>query len=233
MSSKAANPKILVADDEPDVLQLVSMNLKNAGFNVLKAEDGMTALTLAREAAPALIVLDLMLPEMSGLEVCKILKREPGTAQIPIIMLTAKAEEVDRIVGLELGADDYLTKPFSPRELVLRVKSVMRRAQGAGETGDLLTLGPIRIDRARYEITVEGKPVEFTATEFKLLTLLIERRGRVQSRDTLLNEVWGYESAIDTRTVDTHVRRVREKLGKTADCIETVRGFGYRIAEQK
>ncbi len=233
MSSKAANPKILVADDEPDVLQLVSMNLKNAGFNVLKAEDGMTALTLAREAAPALIVLDLMLPEMSGLEVCKVLKREPGTALIPIIMLTAKAEEVDRIVGLELGADDYLTKPFSPRELVLRVKSVMRRAQGAGETGDLLTLGPIRIDRARYEITVEGKPVEFTATEFKLLTLLIERRGRVQSRDTLLNEVWGYESAIDTRTVDTHVRRVREKLGKTADCIETVRGFGYRIAEQK
>ncbi len=233
MNSKAANKKILVADDEPDVLQLVSMNLKNAGFNVLKAEDGMTALTLAREAAPALIVLDLMLPEMSGLEVCKVLKKEPGTAQIPIIMLTAKAEEVDRIVGLELGADDYLTKPFSPRELVLRVKSVMRRAQGAGETGDLLTLGPIRIDRARYEITVEGKPVEFTATEFKLLTLLIERRGRVQSRDTLLNDVWGYESAIDTRTVDTHVRRVREKLGKTADCIETVRGFGYRIAEQK
>jgi len=232
MSSKAANKKILVADDEPDVLQLVSLNLKNAGFNVLKAEDGMSALTQARESMPALIVLDLMLPEMSGLEVCKVLKKEPGTAQIPIIMLTAKGEEVDRIVGLELGADDYLTKPFSPRELVLRVKSVMRRAQGAGETGDLLTLGDIRIDRARYEITVVGKPVEFTATEFKLLTLLIERRGRVQSRDTLLNDVWGYESVIDTRTVDTHIRRLREKLGKAADCIETIRGFGYRVAER-
>ena len=232
MSSKAANKKILVADDEPDVLQLVSLNLKNAGFNVLKAEDGMSALTQARESMPALIVLDLMLPEMSGLEVCKVLKKEPATAQIPIIMLTAKGEEVDRIVGLELGADDYLTKPFSPRELVLRVKSVMRRAQGAGETGDLLTLGDIRIDRARYEITVTGKPVEFTATEFKLLTLLIERRGRVQSRDTLLNDVWGYESVIDTRTVDTHIRRLREKLGTAADCIETIRGFGYRVAER-
>jgi len=232
MSSKAANKKILVADDEPDVLQLVSLNLKNAGFNVLKAEDGMSALTQARESMPALIVLDLMLPEMSGLEVCKVLKKETATAQIPIIMLTAKGEEVDRIVGLELGADDYLTKPFSPRELVLRVKSVMRRAQGAGETGDLLTLGDIRIDRARYEITVTGKPVEFTATEFKLLTLLIERRGRVQSRDTLLNDVWGYESVIDTRTVDTHIRRLREKLGTAADCIETIRGFGYRVAER-
>ncbi len=231
MTSKAANKKILIADDEPDVLQLVSMNLKNAGFNVLKAEDGMSALTQARETLPALIVLDLMLPEMSGLEVCKVLKKENATAHIPIIMLTAKAEEVDRIVGLELGADDYLTKPFSPRELVLRVKSVMRRANGANESSDHLALGEIKIDRARYEISIAGKPVDFTATEFKLLTLLIERRGRVQSRDTLLNDVWGYESVIDTRTVDTHIRRLREKLGKSADCIETIRGFGYRIAD--
>ena len=232
MTSKAANKKILVADDEPDVLHLVSLNLKNAGFNVVKAEDGMKALTQARETQPALIVLDLMLPEMSGLEVCKVLKKEPGTSHIPIIMLTAKAEEVDRIVGLELGADDYLTKPFSPRELVLRVKSVMRRAAGATEASDHLTLGDIKIDRARYEVTISGKPVDFTATEFKLLTLLIERRGRVQSRDTLLNDVWGYETAIDTRTVDTHIRRLREKLGKAADCIETIRGFGYRVAER-
>jgi len=232
MSTKAANKKILVADDEPDVLHLVSMNLKNAGFNVIKAEDGLRALNLARETQPALIVLDLMLPEMSGLEVCKVLKKEPATAQIPIIMLTAKAEEVDRIVGLELGADDYLTKPFSPRELVLRVKSVMRRASGTTEIGEQLSLGDIRVDRSRFEITVAGKPVDFTATEFKLLTVLIERRGRVQSRDTLLNDVWGYESAIDTRTVDTHIRRLREKLGKSADSIETVRGFGYRIAER-
>jgi two-component system phosphate regulon response regulator PhoB len=231
MTSKAANKKILVADDEPDVLQLVSMNLKNAGFNVIKAEDGMSALTQARETLPALIVLDLMLPEMSGLEVCKVLKKEAATSQIPIIMLTAKAEEVDRIVGLELGADDYITKPFSPRELVLRVKSVMRRAAGASEPNDFLTLGEIRVDRSRYEVTVNAKRVEFTATEFKLLTVLMERRGRVQSRDTLLNDVWGYECAIDTRTVDTHIRRLREKLGKSADCIETIRGFGYRVAE--
>ncbi|MEA3209372.1 MAG: two-component system, OmpR family, response regulator [Chthoniobacter sp.] len=231
MSSKAANKRILVADDEPDVLQLVSINLKNAGFNVIKAVDGLSALTQARETLPSLIVLDLMLPEMSGLEVCKVLKKEPRTSQIPIIMLTAKAEEVDRIVGLELGADDYLTKPFSPRELVLRVKSVMRRAAGTTESTDHLTLGEIKVDRSRYEVKVKGKAIDFTATEFKLLTLLMERRGRVQSRDTLLNDVWGYESAIDTRTVDTHIRRLREKLGQAADCIETIRGFGYRIAE--
>ena len=231
MSTKAANKRVLVADDEPDVLQLVTSNLKNAGFNVLKAEDGVSALNQARETLPSLIVLDLMLPEMSGLEVCKVLKKEASTSQIPIIMLTAKAEEVDRIVGLELGADDYITKPFSPRELVLRVKSVIRRAAGASEVSDQLTLGDIRIDRARYEVSVSGVPVDFTATEFKLLTLLIERRGRVQSRDTLLNDVWGYESVIDTRTVDTHIRRLREKLRDSADCIETIRGFGYRVAE--
>ncbi|RYD60870.1 MAG: response regulator transcription factor, partial [Verrucomicrobiaceae bacterium] len=165
------------------------------------------------------------------LEVCKVLKKEPQTAQIPIIMLTAKAEEIDRIVGLELGADDYITKPFSPREMLLRVKSVLRRVNGAGEPVDQLSLGDIRIDRSRYEVLIQGKPIEFTATEFKLLALLIERRGRVQSRDVLLNDVWGYESVIDTRTVDTHIRRLREKLGNTADCIETIRGFGYRIIE--
>jgi len=231
MSSKAANKRILVADDEPDVLNLVALNLKTAGFNVVKAEDGLSALQQARETNPALIVLDLMLPEMSGLEVCKVLKKEPATAQIPIIMLTAKAEEVDRIVGLELGADDYMTKPFSPRELVLRVKSVMRRVLAAGEPADQLALGEIQVDRSRYEVLVKGRSVEFTATEFKLLALLMERRGRVQSRDTLLNDVWGYESLIDTRTVDTHIRRLREKLGEEADRIETIRGFGYRIVE--
>ncbi len=231
MSSKAANKRILVADDEPDVLNLVSTNLKNAGFNVIKATDGMVALSQARETLPALIILDLMLPEMSGLEVCKVLKKEPSTSLIPIIMLTAKAEEVDRIVGLELGADDYITKPFSPRELVLRVKSVMRRAAAATEPTDHLTLGEIVVDRSRYEVKVKGRAIDFTATEFKLLALLMERRGRVQSRDTLLNDVWGYESVIDTRTVDTHIRRLREKLGGSADCIETIRGFGYRIVE--
>jgi two-component system phosphate regulon response regulator PhoB len=231
MSSKAANKKILVADDELDVLNLVGMNLKSAGFNVLKAEDGPGALEQARSSLPALIVLDLMLPGMSGLEVCKVLKNEPATKLIPIIMLTAKAEEVDRIVGLELGADDYITKPFSPRELVLRVKSVIRRASSPGELEETMSIGEIQVDRARYEVRVKGKLIEMTATEFKLLVLLMERRGRVQSRDTLLNDVWGYESVIDTRTVDTHIRRLREKLGKAADCIETIRGFGYRIAE--
>lgn len=231
MTSKLANKRILVADDEPDVLSLVTLNLKNAGFVVLRAEDGLSALQQARDSAPALIVLDLMLPEMSGLEVCKMLRKESVTAQIPIIMLTAKAEEVDRIVGLELGADDYLTKPFSPRELVLRIKSVLRRVGAGTESDDVLNLGDIQLDRSRHEVQVKGRSIDFTATEFKLLAVLIERRGRVQSRDTLLNDVWGYESVIDTRTVDTHIRRLREKLGKASDCIETIRGFGYRIVE--
>ncbi len=231
MSTKPTSKRILVADDEPDVLQLVSNNLKFAGFQVLKAEDGLDALTQAREGAPSLIVLDLMLPEMSGLEVCKVLKREPMTSQIPIIMLTAKAEEVDRIVGLELGADDYMTKPFSPRELVLRVKSVLRRSQPMpAKEHDYLHFADVCVDRDKHEVTVAGKRVDFTATEFKLLTLLIDRRGRMQSRDKLLNDVWGYEAAIDTRTVDTHIRRLREKLGKSGSQIETVRGFGYRLA---
>ncbi len=225
------NSNILVADDEEDVLNLVAANLNAAGFTVLKAEDGPTALQKARTLSPALVILDLMLPGMSGLEVCKMLKGEAKTAAIPVIMLTAKAEEVDRIVGLELGADDYITKPFSPRELVLRVKSVLRRATSPGEPPGLLKIGLLEIDRSRHQVRVGAMEIELTATEFKLILLLAERRGRVQSRDSLLNEVWGYESLIDTRTVDTHVRRLREKLGPAADCIETVRGFGYRVAE--
>lgn len=231
MTSKPTQKRILIAEDEPDVRNLIVMNLKAAGFVVQATDDGASALKHARETQPSLLILDLMLPEMSGLDVCKVLKKDPATSVIPIIMLTAKAEEVDRIVGLELGADDYITKPFSPRELVLRVKSVLRRASATAEASDEISLGEIHIDRSRCEVRVGGKAIEFTATEFKLLTLLIERRGRVQSRDALLNDVWGYESAIDTRTVDTHIRRLREKLGKSADCIETVRGFGYRIAD--
>jgi two-component system phosphate regulon response regulator PhoB len=231
MKSTASQKRILIAEDEPDVRNLVVVNLKSAGFAVQATDDGAAALKQVRDSLPSLVILDLMLPGMSGLDVCKVLKKDAATSAIPIIMLTAKAEEVDRIVGLELGADDYITKPFSPRELVLRVKSVLRRASAAAEPGDEIALGDIRIDRARCEVTVRGKTIEFTATELKLLTLLIERRGRVQSRDVLLNDVWGYESAIDTRTVDTHIRRLREKLGGAADCIETVRGFGYRIAD--
>ena len=224
--------KILIAEDEADVQELVSLHLRNAGFVPVNAETGPEAIRRAREDAPSLIVLDIMLAGMNGLEVCRLLKADMATSQIPLIMLTAKAEEPDRITGLELGADDYMTKPFSPRELVLRVKSVLRRARpAAGKETAHLTAGPVVIDRERHAVRVRGKAVELTATEFKLLSLLVERRGRVQSRDGLLNEVWGYESAIDTRTVDTHVRRLREKLGPQSDCIETIRGFGYRVPE--
>jgi two-component system phosphate regulon response regulator PhoB len=224
---------ILIAEDEVDVQELVSIHLRNAGFVPITADTGPDAIRRARDDTPKLIVLDIMLAGMNGLEVCKLLRNDPATSRIPLIMLTAKAEESDRIVGLELGADDYMTKPFSPRELVLRVKSVLRRSStpGAPETPEL-TAGAVAIDRDRHVVRVKGKQVDLTATEFKLLSLLIERRGRVQSRDGLLNEVWGYESAIDTRTVDTHVRRLREKLGPGADCIETIRGFGYRVAEK-
>jgi two-component system phosphate regulon response regulator PhoB len=222
---------ILIVDDEQDVLDLLTFNLQKAGFKTIAARDGATALQKARDATPALIVLDLMLPEIEGTEVCRQLKVDPKTAHIPIIMLTAKAEEVDRVVGLELGADDYVTKPFSPRELALRVKTILRRASGRGAPPEILKAGDLLADLAKHEVTVKGKPVELTATEFKLLTTLLERRGRVQSRDRLLMDVWGYEGEMDTRTVDTHVRRLREKLGKTADLIETVRGVGYRLAE--
>jgi len=224
---------ILIAEDEPDVQALVSLHLRNAGFVPVNAENGPEAIRRAREDSPSLIVLDIMMTGMNGLEVCKLLKADALTSHIPLIMLTAKAEEPDRIVGLEMGADDYMTKPFSPRELVLRVKSVLRRSAPAAnpETASLRA-GFVAIDRERHVVRVRGKQIDLTATEFKLLTLLIERRGRVQSRDGLLNEVWGYESAIDTRTVDTHVRRLREKLGPASDCIETIRGFGYRVAEE-
>jgi two-component system phosphate regulon response regulator PhoB len=231
--NKPQSKKILVAEDEEDVQILICGSLKTAGFSPLKASDGHTALNMARTEKPVLIILDLMLPEMHGLEVCKALKVEPQTKGIPIIMLTAKAEEVDRIVGFELGADDYITKPFSPRELVLRVQSVLRRDLGTPAEGGIIKLGEIMVDQTRHQVTVKGKPMELTATEFKLLSTLMERRGRVQSRDVLLNDVWGYDSAIDTRTVDTHVRRLREKLGKMADCIETIRGFGYRMTGER
>jgi two-component system phosphate regulon response regulator PhoB len=224
---------ILIAEDETDVQALVSLHLRNAGFVPLGADNGPEAIRRAKADSPDLILLDIMMAGMNGLEVCRLLKADPATSRIPLIMLTAKAEEPDRITGLELGADDYMTKPFSPRELVLRVKSVLRRcAPAALPQGPQLTAGQVAVDRDRHLVRVSGKPVDLTATEFKLLSLLIERRGRVQSRDGLLNEVWGYESAIDTRTVDTHVRRLREKLGPGADCIETIRGFGYRVAEE-
>ena len=225
------NKKILIIEDEPDVVDLLTLQLRKAGgFSTTTASDGAEGLKKARAELPALIVLDLMLPRMSGLEVCKILKTDSSTGHIPIIMLTAKAEEVDRIVGLEFGADDYVTKPFSPREMLLRIKAILRRGQSE-RAEENMTRGSITIDAARHRVLVAGKPVILTAVEFKLLSMLMQRPGRVQTRDRLLNEVWGYESAIDTRTVDTHVRRLREKLGKAASAVETVRGFGYRLRE--
>ena len=222
--------KVLVVDDEPDALELVAFNLKSAGLDVITASDGTEALKRATQHTPDLIVLDVMLPEVDGLEVCKVLRRDPKTSGIPILMLTAKAAEIDRVLGLELGADDYVTKPFSPRELVLRVKRLLRGAKTPEKTPDRFEWKELEVDIARHRVTVKGKPIELTATEFKLLTLLIERRGRVQSRDQLLQDVWEYEATIDTRTVDTHMRRLREKLGGASKYLDTVRGVGYRFA---
>ena len=227
MESASGNT-VLIIEDERDVVDLLALNLRKAGFITSTASDGAVGLEKARSA---LIILDLMLPRMPGLEVCKILKSDPGTRQVPIMMLTAKAEEVDRIVGLEFGADDYVTKPFSPREVVLRIRAIMRRGE-TKQGDDRLTAGSITVDPARYEVSVSGKRINLTSLEFKLLRTLMQRRGRVQARDRLLNDVWGYESVIDTRTVDTHVRRLRKKLGKAADLIESVRGFGYRLSEK-
>ena len=222
---------VLVVDDESDVVRMISSPLQQAGFNVVSAEDGAVALEKARAVRPAVIILDLMLPSLTGFEVCKLLKGSSQTADIKIIMLTAKHEEVDRLVGFELGADDYVTKPFSPRELVHRVKSVLRRVHGWQER-EVVSLGPIRIDHSRCCVYVNDAPVSLTAKEFKLLALLAERPGKVQSRETLLFEVWGDEDAIDSRSVDTYLKRLRTKLGSAAECVKTVHGFGYRISVQ-
>ncbi len=225
-------PKILVVDDEPDALEVLGFKLKEAGYLPIFAKDGARAITVARDERPALIVLDLMLPEVDGLEVCKILRRDLATSMIPIIMLTAKAAEMDRVIGLELGADDYVTKPFSPRELVLRVKKLLARVKASDEPVAQLRFDELEIDVPRHAVTISGQPLVLTATEFKLLELLARRRGRVQTRDRLLQDVWGYDNPIESRTVDTHMRRLREKLGETARFLETIRGVGYRFLAQ-
>ena len=224
--------RILVVDDEPDAVELVAFNLKGAGHEVTTAVDGEEALKKARDLLPDLIVLDLMIPAVDGLEVCKILRRDGRTATIPILMLTAKAGEMDRVLGLELGADDYVTKPFSPRELVLRVKRLLRSAAAEHEKADRFVWKELEIDIPRHEVKVKGRALELTSTEFKLLSTLALRRGRVQSREALLRDVWEYDSLIDTRTVDTHMRRLREKLGSSAKYLGTVRGVGYRFVDK-
>ena len=222
--------RVLVVDDEADIVALVAFHLVKAGYRVSTASTGPDALAAARHERPALIVLDLMLPGVSGYDVLEQLRGQPATREIAVLMLTARREEPDRIRGLSLGADDYLTKPFSPQELVLRVGAILRRVTaGGGGPTDLLTIGPIAIDRAEHRVSVDDQAIELTPTEYKLLLILAERRGRVQSRAHLLETVWEAAPDIQTRTVDMHVQRLRAKLGSGGDLIETVRGFGYRV----
>ncbi|OGC23271.1 DNA-binding response regulator [candidate division WOR-1 bacterium RIFOXYB2_FULL_42_35] len=221
---------ILIVEDEKDIVEVIEYNLKKEGFKVSKAFDGKKGLKLAQDKRPALIILDLMLPELDGLEVCKKLKGDVRTAEIPVIMLTAKGSEIDRILGLELGADDYITKPFSLRELIARVKAILKRcSQKANESQSVLRFADLEIDIDRHEIKSFGKIVELTAKEFALLRYLAENKDLVMSREKLLDYVWGIEVAIETRTVDVHVRRLREKLGKSGSHIKTLRGVGYKF----
>ena len=222
--------RILVVDDEPDIVALCAFHLRKAGYDVSTAATGAAGLDRARENRPALIVLDLMLPDLGGFDVLRILRADEATSDTAVLLLTARKEEGDRIRGLTLGADDYLTKPFSPEELVLRVGAILRRtSRGDPEASTALAVGPIRIDRASHIVTVDGSEVDLTATEFKLLLTLAERRGRVQSRAVLLDAVWEAASDIQTRTVDMHVQRLRAKLGEAGAMIETVRAIGYRL----
>ena len=228
MSAGEDKTLLLVEDDRP-LRERLARAMEARGFTVSIAETGLKGLEKARNERPEVIILDLMLPEMTGEKVCKALKEDASTAGIPIIMLTAKSQPEERIQGLELGADDYVPKPFSPKELVLRVQALLRRVRKS-EQGNQVEVDEFLIDKAAFEVRLGGDRLDLTTTEFKLLTLLIDRRGRTQSRDALLYDVWGYRNAIDTRTVDTHMRRLREKLGDHAARLETVRGEGYRFS---
>ena len=222
--------RILIVEDEPAIAEVLEYNLKKEGFQVDLESRGDTALNRIRTDLPDLILLDLMLPGLDGLEVCRMIQRDQRTSSIPMVILTAKSEEVDRIVGLELGADDYITKPFSPREVVLRVKAVLRRSEGGDlEAADTVAIGDLRLDIPGHTLRLTGQEVPLTATEFRLLRLLMERCNRVQTREKLLADVWQYSEDVDSRTVDTHIRRLRHKLGSEAGRIDTVIGVGYRL----
>jgi len=223
--------RILIIEDERDLQKVLEFNLAQAGHEVIATTHGRTGLALARERQPEVVVLDLMLPDLPGTEVCKALRKDPATAGVLVLMLTAKGEEVDRIVGFEIGADDYVVKPFSVRELLLRIDALLRRGKDRVKNDQPVEFGCLRIDREAHRVWVEGLEIELTALEFKLLSTLLERKNRVQSRGSLLSDVWGIEADITTRTVDTHVKRLREKLGVAGDYVETVRGVGYRFAE--
>jgi two-component system, OmpR family, phosphate regulon response regulator PhoB len=225
----AKRPLVVVVEDEPDLAGIVEYNLRNAGFDVITTPSGKDGLALAQTRQPALVLLDVMLPDASGMDVCRQLKREAATRFIPVVLVTARGEEVDRVVGFELGCDDYVTKPFSVRELVLRVRAVLRRAQPS-EPGHMLRVGPLTLDNQAHRVTVANQEVTLTALEFRLLETLLTRRNRVQTREVLLTDVWGLDVNVETRTVDTHVKRLREKLGPAGTYIETVRGVGYRLS---
>jgi two-component system phosphate regulon response regulator PhoB len=229
MTGTAPAERVLVVDDEQDIVALVTYHLLKSGYRVTTARSGTEALAAARADRPALIVLDLMLPGMSGFDVLEQLRARDDTRHIAVLMLTARRDEPDRIRGLALGADDYLTKPFSPQELVLRVGAILRRTAATGPAADVLSVGSLTIDRAAHRVAVSGEELDLTPIEYKLLLLLAERRGRVQGRTQLLEAVWDASPDIQTRTVDMHVQRLRTKLGAAADLIETVRGFGYRM----
>jgi two-component system phosphate regulon response regulator PhoB len=223
--------RILIVDDEPDIVQVLEFALKQAGFDTISAGDATTAIARVRETQPDLVILDLMLPDIPGTEIFRQLKAGAKTAALPVVMLTARGEEVDRVVGFELGADDYITKPFSVREVVLRVKAILRRNAPGEPAGPREALGPLRIDLGAHRAFVDGEEVELTALEFRLLTTFLARVGRVQTREQLLQDVWEMTGDLQTRTVDTHVKRLREKLGSGRDLIETVRGIGYRMSD--
>jgi len=229
--------KILVVDDETPIVELIKFNLEREGYKVLEAYDGIRALEIIKKELPDLIILDIMLPGMSGLEVCKHLRNNEKTAEIPIIMLSARGEEVDKILGLELGADDYMVKPFSPRELVARVKARLRRLEGRdGKKEDVIKIKDIVIDQERFAVYVKGQKMDFTPKEFELLKLLASNPGKVFTREYLLEKIWGYEFLGDTRTVDVHIRHIRQKIEDNPAepmYIETVRGVGYRFGEEK
>lgn len=225
--------RILIVEDEKNIAKLIRYNLEKDGYDCTTAKTGEDAMAILEKQAFDLIILDIMLPGIDGFEVCRTIKQSSRLKNIPIIMLTAKGEEVDKIVGLELGADDYIVKPFSPRELILRIKAILKRGRVEEQRKELITIGDISVNIPKHKVTVKNKDIELTRMEFKLLVTLMERRGRLQDRDKLLNDVWNIDSMISTRTIDTHIKKLREKLGhKAGSMIETVRGMGYRFKEE-
>lgn len=220
---------ILIIEDEKDLAELIAFNLEREGFRAVTVHDGLNGLNQVSRIKPDLVILDLMLPGLLGIEVCKTMKRNEKTARIPVLMLTAKGEEIDKVVGFEVGAEDYVVKPFSTRELILRVRALLRRAAAPPSPGSVVKVGPLTLDVERHSVSIDGAEVSFTSTEFKLLHILVQRQGRLQNREVLLRDVWGYAFVEDSRTVDTHITRLRGKMGAAGELIRTVRGFGYKI----